>query len=159
MSGSGPAALIRIEMNQAAHLADFVRLNEQWITEHFALEAPDFALAADPGAVARSGGCVFSLTEAGQVLGVCALFVDQPGRLQLARMAVDPSAQGRGHGNALIERALAEARVMGMQSVVLYSNTRLDAAITLYRKHGFATVATGPHPTYARCDIVMERSL
>lgn len=159
MSGSGTAASIRIEMNQAAHLADFVRLNEQWITEHFALEAPDLALAADPGAVARSGGCVFSLTEAGQVVGVCALFVDRPGRLQLARMAVDPSARGRGHGDALIERALAEACAMGMRSVVLFSNTRLEAAIALYRKHGFAVIATGPHTIYARCDIVMERSL
>jgi hypothetical protein len=31
------------------HLAEFIRLNEIWIKEHFSLEPADRALAADPG--------------------------------------------------------------------------------------------------------------
>lgn len=148
-----------IQVNQEAHLKDFVRLNEIWITEHFALEAADRELAQHPETVISNGGYVFSLTSDAHVVGVCALFKESDSRYQLARMAVAPEHRGKGHGNALIEHALAKAEALGAASVFLLSNTRLHAAIELYRKFGFMTVSTGQHPVYARCNIVMEKKL
>ena len=37
-----------VELDNARHCEAFVRLNEQWINEHFALEESDWKLAADP---------------------------------------------------------------------------------------------------------------
>ena len=95
------------------------------------------------------------------MVGVCALFRDKdnPKLLQLARMAVEPEAHGKGYGNALMEAALQRAQEMGATDVRLYTNTVLGPAVALYRKFGFRTVSEGPHPLYARCNIVMEKSL
>ncbi|MDR2837821.1 MAG: GNAT family N-acetyltransferase [Azonexus sp.] len=150
---------MKIEINNAAHLPAFVRLNEQWITEHFSLEDADRALAANPGKVIENGGFVFSLHDDGQVVGVCALFKESPERFQLARMAVEPSQRGQGHGRTLMARALEHAAAAGAKSVYLLSNTALEAAIALYKNFGFSTVSTGQHPVYARSNIVMERQL
>lgn len=150
---------MRIETNNIAHLPEFVRLNELWISEHFSLEDADKALAANPGEVIENGGFVFSLESEGRVVGVCALFREGPERFQLARMAVEPSLRGHGYGRMLMEHALEHARSNGARSVYLLSNTVLEAAIALYKRFGFVTVSTGQHPVYARCNIVMERLL
>jgi putative acetyltransferase len=150
---------MKIETNNIAHLPEFVRLNELWISEHFSLEDADRALAANPGKVIENGGFVFSLESDGRVVGVCALFRESPERFQLARMAVEPSLRGHGYGRMLMEHALGHAKSNGARSVYLLSNTVLEAAIALYKRFGFITISTGQHPVYARCNIVMERSL
>lgn len=148
-----------VHENQPAHLEAFIRLNERWIVEHFSLEEADRALARDPGRVIADGGLIFSLVVAGEVVGVCALFREEGGRYQLARMAVDPQFQGRGYGKVLIEHALNRAEALGARQIYLLSNTVLTAAIGLYRRFGFRSVSEGQHPVYARCNIVMERLL
>ncbi len=150
---------MHIETNNPAHFDDFIRLNELWISEHFSIEEADRELAANPGKVVSDGGYIFSLLDDERVVGVCALFQDSPQRYQLARMAVEPAARGNGYGNRLIEHALTHAKTLGAASIFLLSNTILQAAIALYKKHGFVTVSTGPHPVYARCNIVMERAV
>ena len=153
------ASSMALEIDNERHCQDFVRLNELWITEHFSLEESDRQLAADPFRVVRDGGHILSLAEGGQVVGVCALFRDSPQRYQLARMAVEPSRRGQGYGEALIRAAIQTARASGATTLYLLSNTALRPAISLYGKHGFRTVADGPHPVYARCNIVMELRL
>jgi predicted acetyltransferase/N-acetylglutamate synthase-like GNAT family acetyltransferase len=159
LSARNAAQEKKIHFNHEAHLQDFVRLNELWITEHFKLEEADVALAQNPGKVIANGGVVFSLTVDDRVVGVCALFKEGDARYQLARMAVDPEHRGKGYGNTLMEHALAKAKELGATSVFLLSNTVLQSAIELYKKFGFGTVSTGQHPVYARCNIVMERSV
>jgi putative acetyltransferase len=148
-----------IELDNESHLGAFIRLNELWIAETFELEEADRQLASDPYQIVREGGHILSLVENGDVVGVCALFRESPTRFQLARMVVEPSQRGKGYGDVLIEAAIAQARQSGAESVYLLSNTVLQPAISLYRKHGFYTVTEGAHPIYARCNIVMERWL
>ena len=148
-----------IEFDNDDHCADFIRLNELWIAEHFAIEESDRKLAANPLKVVADGGHIISLVEEGRVVGVCALFKESSHRYELARMAVEPGERGKGFGDILIEAALVRARELGASSVYLLSNTILKPAIALYRKHGFTTLSEGPHPAYARCNIVMERKL
>jgi len=150
---------VHIEFDNKSHCGDFIRLNELWISEHFAIEESDRNLAANPFKIVTDGGHIISLVEGGRVVGVCALFKEGSNRYELARMAVEPSERGKGFGNTLIEAALARARHLGASSVFLLSNTVLQAAIALYRKHGFITLSEGPHPVYARCNIIMELHL
>ena len=145
-----------VEFDNPAHGEAFVRLNEQWIEEHFALEDVDRKLAADPYVIVRDGGHILSLVEGGRVVGVCALIRESPDRYELARMAVDRGERGKGYGEALLTAALRKAREVGASSVYLLSNTKLVPAIALYRKHGFEAISEGPHPTYSRCNVVME---
>jgi N-acetylglutamate synthase-like GNAT family acetyltransferase len=148
-----------VQIDNERHCKEFVRLNELWISEHFSLEESDRKLAEDPFKIVRDGGHILSLTESVRVVGVCALFKETNGRYQLARMAVEPSERGKGHGEALIVAALQQARECGAKTVYLLSNTVLAPAIALYRKHGFSPVSEGRHPVYARCNIVMELNL
>jgi ribosomal protein S18 acetylase RimI-like enzyme len=56
-----------------------------------------------------------------------------------------------------VEASIEKARQLGAHTVILYSNTRLAPAITLYRKLGFYEVPLdGP---YKRSDIKMELPL
>ena len=141
------------------HLADLVRLNEQWIAEYFAIEDADRRLAADPAGIRRRGGHTFSALVDGRVVGVAALFRVGPQEFELARMAVEPAARGRGAGRLLALAAIRRARIDGATTLVLGSNTRLAAALELYRSLGFRVEREGPHPEYARCNIVMRREL
>lgn len=147
---------MQIHYDDESHAADFIRLNEAWISEYFQLEEGDLSLARDPMRIVREGGSLIALSDGGRVVGVCALFNEGAERFQLARMAVEKSERGKGWGNVLIDVALERARSLGASSVYLLSNTCLKPAIHLYRKHGFQVVQTGAHPHYGRCNIVME---
>jgi len=148
-----------LHINNRAHLSDFIRLNEQWISEHFALEDVDRALAANPTGVLDEGGFIFTLTEGEEVVGCCALFKSGADEFELARMAVSPTRRGGGFGRQLIEAAIAKATELKARRVYLVSNTKLESAIALYQKTGFVTTSLGQHPVYARANIEMERVL
>ena len=148
---------IHLCINDGRHLAEFIRLNEQWISEYFELEQIDRELAANPCRIVDAGGYIFSIVMGTDVIGVCALFRDSAECYQLARMAVSREHRGNGYGDILLTAALQKATEMGARRIYLYSNTKLTPAISLYRKHGFGVLSEGQHPKYARCNIVMER--
>jgi ribosomal protein S18 acetylase RimI-like enzyme len=61
-----------------------------------------------------------------------------PGRLgYIWELAVDPGAQRRGHGAALLQAAIERLRREGVEAVLLRSSERAIAAATLYRRFGF----------------------
>lgn len=146
---------VEIVENKKALLKDFIALNEEWIAKYFELEESDHALARDPEKIIRNDGFVFFAMSEGEVAGVCALFNDGGGVYELARMAVAPKFQGRGIGHALIVAAIGKAHSLNVSRLYLISNTKLEAAIALYKKHGFIVEALGQHPIYSRANITM----
>ena len=151
--------MISMHINNPAHYADFVSLNEQWITEYFQLEESDRKLAANPGAVIDNGGYILSLSQDDDVIGVCALFKQAEDIYELARLAVEKNCRRQGHADRLVSEALAILHSIGARQVTLMSNTILANALALYRKHGFVTQSEGPHPIYKRTNIVMTKDL
>lgn len=148
---------MRIHHDHPGHVADFVRLVEAWLgASPWGLEEADHRLLRDPLRILREGGSLLSLARGDEVVGVCALLRDGADRIQLARMTVAEAERGQGHGERLLVAALDRAREMGVSSVYLLTNTALGPAVHLYRKHGFRTGHEGPHPDYARCNLVME---
>lgn len=151
---------MRIHHDHPGHVPDFVRLVEAWLgASAWGLEDADHRLLRDPLRIVREGGSLLSLARGDEVVGVCALLCDGADRVQLARMTVAEAERGQGHGERLLVAALDRARQMGASSVYLLTNTALGAAVHLYRKHGFRSVSEGPHPQYARCNLVMEKRL
>jgi putative acetyltransferase len=134
----------------------FERLNREWIERYFGLEPPDLEVFADPERhIIAPGGQIFFLLDEGTVQGTCALVAHGDG-FELAKMAVEPTARGRGYGDLLMRAAIAFARQAGARRLTLVSNTRLEPAIRLYRKHGFVEVPIAPGHGYERADIEMH---
>lgn len=150
---------MKIHWDEELHLSEFVDLNNAWIEKHFHIEEFDRELARHPARVLRQGGHVLSLTEGGQVIGVCALFRESDDTYELARMAVSEEERGKGVGKRLMQEVLAFSTNNGIKKLVLISNTKLEAAIRLYTSFGFTAVSEGQHPVYQRGNIVMEKTL
>jgi len=143
--------------NNRDHLTDFVRLNEEWISTYFELEDVDHALAGNPGQIIDDGGYIFSLMVNDEVVGACALFYEGDGVYEIARMAVSPKHQGKGYGESLMQACLQKLADLQARKAYIVSNTKLESAIALYKKHDFKVVHSGEHPGYSRANIVMER--
>jgi putative acetyltransferase len=140
--------------------AAFEQLNRDWIETYFVLEEPDREVFSDPRAkILASGGEIFFVVDGDQVQGTCAVIRHNADDCEIAKMAVAPGARGRGFGDLLMERAIAYATDIGARRVIIVSNTVLEPAIRLYRKHGFVQVPLETDGRYQRANIRLEREL
>lgn len=150
---------VRIVDYKPHHHESFRALNLAWITKYFAVEDADRKALDDPQKnILQPGGAIFMAEVDGEAIGTCALMKCSDGAYELAKMAVAPSAQGRGVGRALGEAAIARARSLGAPRVELLSNTILAPALTLYRSLGFMEVPL-PRTDYRRANIKMVLEL
>ncbi|HET9507858.1 MAG TPA: GNAT family N-acetyltransferase [Gaiellaceae bacterium] len=72
----------------------------------------------------------------GAVVGLVVLQVGDEGFV-VDNVAVDPAHKGSGVGRALLERAEAEARRAGFDSVALYTHERMTENLALYERIGY----------------------
>jgi GNAT superfamily N-acetyltransferase len=133
----------------------FEKLNRDWIEKYFWMEPVDFLVLQRPEEhIIKPGGSILMATYAREVAGTVALKRVDAEVYEFTKMAVDEKFQGKKIGLALAVAAIDRAKALGGKKVILYSNTRLTPAITLYRKIGFREVPVdGP---YKRSDIKME---
>lgn len=145
------------------HRAAFAALNLAWIEALFEVEPGDREVLDDPqGAIVDRGGEVFFALDRGRVIGTAAMLVHECGPapvFELAKMAVAEEARGRGAAKALMRACLDFARERGAREVVLVSNSKLEAALGLYRSFGFEVTRLGPDPRWCRCDVAMRLRL
>ena len=91
----------------------FRALNLAWLTAYFCVEPKDTATLSDPeGAILAPGGQIFVAELNAQAIG-CVALLPMLGGYEVAKMAVDPAAQGRGAGRKLLTTAIAWARDQG----------------------------------------------
>lgn len=60
--------------------------------------------------------------------------------IEVRRMRVAPEWQGQGIGTVILNALLSKARCCGFGKAVLNTDTRMNAAIVLYRKAGFTGI-------------------
>jgi putative acetyltransferase len=138
----------------------FEQLNREWIETWFTVEEADLEAFRDPVAkVLAPGGQIFFVVEEGAPLGTCAVLRHDADVHEIAKMAVAPAARGRGYGDLLMDAAVSFSRRAGARKIAIVSNTRLEAAIRLYEKHGFVRVPLEADRRYVRADIKLERVL
>ncbi|BAZ51846.1 GCN5-related N-acetyltransferase [Nostoc sp. NIES-4103] len=138
---------------------DFKRLNYEWIEKYFKLEPTDHESLNYPNdKIIQPGGHIYMARHNGKIVGTCALIKIDDDTYELAKMAVTPTARGKGVGWLLGQAAIKKVRELGAKKVFLESNTVLEPAINLYHKLGFQKIIGQPSP-YERCNIQMELKL
>ncbi len=139
------------------YAADFRRLNEEWLERYFAIEPVDARVLGDPQRhILDPGGHILFVRCGSEIVGTCALKPDANGRIELTKMAVSASAQGRGLGRQLLEAAIAWFVQQSATLLFLESHSSLEAALALYLRHGFVLLPRPFESDYARSDVYME---
>jgi GNAT superfamily N-acetyltransferase len=135
----------------------FTELNRAWIETLFTLEEADWKVLRDPeAAIINRGGQIFFAVDGQQAVGTAAAIWARPGIVELAKMAVTPSHQGRGLGERLGRAVIDYARSAGADKIYLETNSKLANAIRLYERLGFTRAPFPDRSDYARADVYME---
>jgi len=149
--------MISVVSYEAKYRSAFDSLNRTWIEKYFSIEPADEYLLQNPEAtVIDPGGAILIALEDSTAVGVVGLRKISDTEYELIKMAVSDAHQGKGIGAILGKAILEEAAKLGAEKVVLYSNTGLLPALSLYRKLGFVEVPLEPDNDYIRSDIKME---
>lgn len=137
----------------------FERFNKAWIEKYFELEAIDhYVLSRPEEAILSDGGRILFAVYKNTVVGTVALKKVDDKTMELTKMAVDETYQGIGAGKILCRSAIEEARHMGTKKLVLYTQTALKPALSIYKNLGFTEVPI-EQGKYKRADIKMELDL
>jgi len=94
---------------------------------------------------------------AGRVVGTAGVRLLEPGLGEVKRMWVRPEQQGHGLGRRLLLRCVDEARRLGARRLRLDTQRRMEAALGLYRRHGFREIAD--YNGNPRAQVWMEASI
>lgn len=130
-----------IEPRDSAAVATIIRT----VMPEFGADGPGFAIH-DPevddmhAAYARARSAYFVVERNGIVVGgggVAPLDGGEPDVCELRKMYFLPDARGIGAGAAMMQRCLDAARNFGFKRCYIETLTGMDAAQSLYRKHGF----------------------
>jgi GNAT superfamily N-acetyltransferase len=133
----------------------FEKLNRDWIEKYFWMEPIDKEVLGNPEKhILSRGGSILMAYCDNEIAGTVALKFVEPGIYEFTKMAVDEKFRGKKIGLLLSEAAIIKAKQQGAKKIILYSNTMLAPAISLYRKLGFHEIQLdGP---YKRSNIKME---
>jgi len=151
-------SVVEIVTYQSEYQPWFEKLNREWIEKFFWMEPIDFEVLQYPEKhILIPGGFIFMAFYQKEVAGTVALKFVEPGIYEFTKMAVDERFRGKRIGELLSNVAIVKAKENGARKIILYSNTKLNAAINLYKKLGFIEIPLdGP---YKRSDIKMELKL
>ena len=138
---------------------DFKDISVAWLEEFDLLEPIDLEMLDNPHRdILEPGGQIFFALEGNTVLGTCGMQPVEPGVYEVIKLGVRPEYRGRGAGKLLLEACLDWAGAQKARKVVLYSNSRLQSALRLYRRCGFTPIPYVPGH-YAVSDVQMEQLL
>lgn len=151
---------LRIVPYKPRYADHFRDLNKVWLEKYFYLEPKDFVLLENcEEEIINKGGYIFFAEYLNQIVGCFSLIKRNDSIYELGKMAVDPKFQGLKIGQQLLVFAIGFAKENDWKEIVLYSSTKLDSALYIYRKYGFKDVALEKNLPYTRSDVKMALEL
>ncbi len=138
------------------HQPYFERFNRNWIERYFVMEPVDEYVLTNPQeALLDRGGAILMAAFNGVIGGTVALRKLDDVTYEFTKMAVADNFQRKGIAEALSYTSFAKAKELGAHKIILYSNSQLKPAISLYEKLGFKHLPIGIGE-YKRSDVKME---
>lgn len=136
---------------------DFYSLNVDWLKTYFYVEPFDEEVLSKPEFyIINKGGHIFYAKVEGKIVGTVALMpTKDPEIYELTKMAVSPKQRGLKIGQQLVQHCIDFSKAKSFNSLMLYSNTKLENAIYIYRKFGFVQIPIEENSPYQRSDIKM----
>lgn len=151
---------MRILSYDPTYAEDFKELNLAWLKKYFWVEPHDEEVLGNPEKyIIAPGGSIFFVEDEGRIIGTVALMKMEEGVFELTKMAVTPEFQGKKIGQKLMAHTIDFAKNKGWDTLIIYSNRKLENAIYIYQKYGFEEIPMGNNTPYARGDIKMRLKL
>jgi N-acetylglutamate synthase-like GNAT family acetyltransferase len=140
---------------------DFYELNIEWLKTYFYVEPFDEEVLSKPKAyIIDKGGHIFFVKRKNKILGTVALMpTNNPRIFELTKMAIRPHLRGQKLGQQLLQHCIDFSKSIHLEALMLYSATKLENAIYIYRKYGFVELNLEKDSPYKRSDIKMELKL
>ena len=137
----------------------FKVMNLEWLDKYNLTESHDLLILNDPkGTIIDKGGVIFLARSGDEIVGSAAIINEGHDTFELAKMTVSTAFQGRGISKLLLEKCIEAAKERNAKKIILFSNSQLQTAISLYKKYGFKHVDVTDAP-FLTADIKMELSL
>jgi DNA-binding MarR family transcriptional regulator len=92
--------------------------------------------------------------QGGRIVGSVFLVRKSATVAQLRLLYVEPSARGQGLGARLVDECIRFARAKGYRSMMLWTQSDLDAAIHIYAARGFVLKKQDRHDSFGRKGLV-----
>ncbi|TLF44625.1 GNAT family N-acetyltransferase [Maribacter aurantiacus] len=135
----------------------FRDLNLAWLERFFYVEDKDHELLNDCQThILDKGGLIFIGLWNQKPVSCYSLLKKGTGIYELGKMAVDMEYQSLKIGQRMLAHAIALGKRNQWERIELYSSTKLNPALHIYRKFGFREVILENNSPYARSDIKME---
>lgn len=151
-----------------APLTPFIAADADWLVDrHAALYARDEGFDASFGQLVREIVEAFLAghdpeREAGWIardgtrrLGSIFVVQEAPGVAKLRLFLIEPEARGTGLAQAMLEHAMAFARIAGYRHMRLWTHESHRAAGRLYARNGFAMTAAEARQSFG-CQVVAQ---
>ncbi len=103
----------------------------------FAVYTPEKCAAPSPETLATPNTTFLVARQDGIAVGCVAVMTNKD-RAVMNRLYAAPSTRGQGVGLALVDAAERVALDLGYDALDLKTGALLDAAVALYRRHGYA---------------------
>lgn len=147
--------IVGFKNEYASHFYD---LNIEWLKTFFYVEPYDEEVLSNPDKyIVNKGGHIFFAKLNNEIVGTVALMPMKENNVyELTKMAVSPKHRGYKIGQQLMQKCIDFAKDSHFDKLVLYSNTKLENAIYIYRKYNFLEIPVEEKSPYIRCNIKME---
>lgn len=147
---------IRIIDWEPRHLEAWKALNLAWIARDFEVEDVDIETLSHPQKYfLEPGGAILLAEKDGEIVGTVAIQPFGERRYEMAKMTVAENLRGLKIGEKLCAAAIERAKLLGAETLFLYSNTKAYQALNLYFKLGFRVTALDANE-FKRANIRMD---
>jgi ribosomal protein S18 acetylase RimI-like enzyme len=146
--------IISYKAELARYFYDF---NIVWLEKFFYVEPFDREVLQYPEKyIISPGGHIFFAIEDKEVVGTVAMLKHKHRVFEITKMAVPPIHQGKRIGQKLLEHCIRFGEQNNFEKIILYSHTKLENAIYIYKKFGFKEIELEKDNPYDRSDIKMQ---
>lgn len=149
---------INIVSFENEYAQDFYTLNIEWLKSFFYVEPYDEDVLSNPNRyIIQKGGHIFFAKLNNEIVATIALMpLKDKVNFELTKMAVSPKYRGKNIGQKLMIYCLNFVKKNKIPKLIIYSNTKLENAIYIYKKYGFVEIPLEPCTPYKRSNIKLE---